>query len=497
MAKYTLALFAAVALAIAGAHAADPEVEEGVTVGTDANFADLIKNNDYVLVEFYAPWCGHCKSLAPEYAEAAQKLKEAGNEALLVKVDATEHEKSAEEHQVQGFPTLKWFKRGKASDYSGGRTASEIIAWIKKKTGPAAVPVTTVEAAQESIDTERVVVFGFFESETSTEAKEFVKAAEKSDLSFAITTEKAVADANDATAPQVIVFTNFDEKRYEFSGEITEEAISEFATASSVPLVIEFSEETAPIIFGGEIKSHYLFFVDSTSDGVADLKTEFSTAAKQLKGKVMMITLDISVESHERILEFFGISKEDCPTYRIINVEAEMAKYAPESNDLTAEAMAKFGQDYVDGNLKKNMNIEPLPADWDTKPVKVLTGENFHEVTTSEKHVLVEFYAPWCGHCKQLAPIYDQLGEIFEKHENIMIAKMDATANEIDGLQIEGFPTLKFYSKDGDVADFDGGRDLKDMAEFVAKKAGVEMPELPEGSEAGAEGTGEEPHDEL
>jgi len=45
--------------------------EDGVIIGTDGNLAQLLKDNEHVLVEFYAPWCGHCKKLTPEYAKAA------------------------------------------------------------------------------------------------------------------------------------------------------------------------------------------------------------------------------------------------------------------------------------------------------------------------------------------------------------------------------------------------------------------------------------------
>jgi protein disulfide-isomerase A1 len=101
--------------------------------------------------------------------------------------------------------------------------------------------------------------------------------------------------------------------------------------------------------------------------------------------------------------------------------------------------------------------------------------------------VFVEFYAPWCGHCQQLVPIWDKLGEKFADSEDIIIAKLDAIANEAEGLALEGFPTLIYYPKDGDEIAYDGAKDLPSLIAFVESGGKDQGPGEEEGAAMGEE----------
>ncbi|CAH2256640.1 jg19616 [Pararge aegeria aegeria] len=184
---------------------------------------------------------------------------------------------------------------------------------------------------------------------------------------------------------------SFEEPRVKYDGaEISEDLLKTWVFVQSMPTIVEFSHETASKIFGGQIKYHLLLFLSK-------------------------------VRLKLRILEFFGMKKEEVPSARLIALEQDMAKYKPANNELSANAV-----EHTDRPASNR-----------------------------------------CGHCKQLVPIYDKLAEHFEKDDDVVIAKIDATANELEHTKVTSFPTIKLYLKDNQVREYNGERTLAALTKFV------------------------------
>merc|ERR1712141_568633 len=220
---------------------------------------------------------------------------------------------------------FKGSDRAAPVDYKGGRKADEIVAWVTKKSGPPAVPVNGAEAAEKFRDDNEVAVVGFVAADDAV----FNGAGDSfDDVPFGILDADAAAELEVAEG-KIALLKQFDEGRADFSGE-NAEALTTFVKEEQLALVNEFSDKTAPKIFGGDLKQHNLLFAAKSAADFETINAAYTEAAKGFKGKLLFVLVDCDVEDNKRVMEFFGITEEDCPDMRVINMEKNMAKFAPE-----------------------------------------------------------------------------------------------------------------------------------------------------------------------
>ncbi|MEW5315601.1 MAG: hypothetical protein WDW38_007018 [Sanguina aurantia] len=307
---------------------------DDVAVITVANWETVVASSKFALIEFYAPWCGHCKTLAPHYVKAAAALKKTAPHVVIGKVDATVEAALGTRFKVSGYPTLKWFVDGvEASDYNGGRDAEGLIKWVSKKTGPPALTVSEVDELEAMEDKSEVTVLGYFSA-----------------------FEMILVGPADLFEPSSEVFS------------------------------------------------------------------AFKVAAKKFKGQLVFVTVNNEATEAEPVIKFF---------------------------DLKEAAGAA-----------------------------IVVGKSVDSIVFDKtKDVLLEVYAPWCGHCKKLTPIFQKLATRFSKIDSVVIAMMDGTENEHPLIEAKGYPSLIFFPAGEDTTPvvFDGKeRSLAALTKFIKKSATID-----------------------
>merc|ERR1711963_1041574 len=164
-----------------------------VQVWDDDNFGSNIGEHVITLVKFYAPWCGHCKKMAPEFDKASTILKANDPPVTLVKVDCTaEGKATCSKHGVSGYPTLKIFRGDSSSseDYNGPRESDGIVKYMRTKAGPTSKELLTIADLDKFKDNFDHSIVGFFSDESSDLYKKFKAVADSlsEDYRFAHTT---------------------------------------------------------------------------------------------------------------------------------------------------------------------------------------------------------------------------------------------------------------------------------------------------------------------
>ncbi|XP_005052236.1 PREDICTED: protein disulfide-isomerase A3 [Ficedula albicollis] len=436
------------------------------------------------LTPFRAPRCGHCKRLAPEYESAATRLK---GIVPLVKVDCTANSNTCNKYGVSGYPTLKIFRDGEeAGTYDGPRTADGIVSHLKKQAGPASVALSSVAEFEKFIGDKDASVVGFFGDASGDAYSEFMKAANslRDNYRFAHTTEEQLVQKYGEDGEGIVLFrpprlaNKFEESSVKYpEDKITSGKIKKFIQENIFGICPHMTEDNKDLIQGKDLLvAYYDVDYEKNAKGSNYWRNRVMMIAKKFLDAGHKLSYAVaSRKSFGHELSEFGLDSSvgEAPVVAIRTAKGD--KYVmQEEFSRDGKALERFLQDYFDGNLKKYLKSEPVPESNDG-PVKVVVAENFDEIVNAQdKDVLIEFYAPWCGHCKNLEPKYKELGEKLSKDPNIIIAKMDATANDVPSpYEVRGFPTIYFApaGKKQSPKKYEGGREVSDFISYLKREA--------------------------
>jgi protein disulfide-isomerase A1 len=453
-----------ISLMAAAGMAAASDVHQLKTDGFD----EFITKNNLVLAEFYAPWCGHCKALAPEYEKAATELKEKGIQ--LVKVDCTEESDLCQKQGVEGYPTIKVFRGSldNPTTYTGQRKSDSIVSYMVKQSLPA-VSVLTKETIDSFKTSDKVVVVAYFNADDKKSNETFSKIAEshRDDYLFGAISDPAVIEAAKVTAPGVIVYRTFDEPETVYDGAFEADALTSFVKTTAIPLIGEVGPETYAGYMSAGIPLAYVF-VEGDEQKAKYVDGLKKIAAKH-KGKINFATIDaVAFGAHAQNLNL----EQKWPAFAIQETVKNTKFPFDQTKELTIEAIETFTEEFVSGKVEPSIKSEPVPEKQEG-PVHIVVAHNYESIVLDEeKDVLVEFYAHWCGHCKALAPKYDELGALYfnnpEFAKKVTIAKVDATLNDVPD-EIQGFPTIKLFpaGKKKTPIDYSGARTVEDFVKFI------------------------------
>jgi protein disulfide-isomerase A1 len=457
--KFALGLLAAAAVATAS---------DVVQLKKDT-FDEFVKANDLVLAEFFAPWCGHCKALAPEYEEAATSLKE--KDIKVVKVDCTEEADLCQQHGVEGYPTLKVFRGlDNVSPYKGQRKAAAITSYMVKQSLPAVSEVTK-DTLEEFKKADKVVLVAYLSADDKVSSEVFTAAAEKlrDNYPFGVSTDAALAEAEGVTAPAVVLYKDFDEGKSVFSEKFDAEEIEKFAKTAATPLIGEVGPETYSDYMSAGLPLAYIFA--ETAEERKEISELLKPIAEAQRGVVNFGTIDAkSFGAHAGNL---NLKTDKFPAFAIQEVAKNQKFPFDQEKEITFDAIKAFVDDFVAGKVEPSIKSEPIPETQEG-PVTVVVAKNYNDIVLDDtKDVLIEFYAPWCGHCKSLAPKYEELAALYGKSEfkdQVVIAKVDATANDVPD-EIQGFPTIKLYpaGTKEEAVTYSGSRTVEDLIKFIAE----------------------------
>ncbi|KAK2908583.1 hypothetical protein Q8A67_004420 [Cirrhinus molitorella] len=451
--------------------------DKDVLVLTKSNFIRALKQYNQLLVHFYAPLSGQSLGSILEFREAAGALKEAESDVRLGGVDVKKEKDLADSLNVTIIPSIRLYLSGDKNNPVHCpvlKSSASILTWLKRRKGPSADIISDVTELEKFIGEDELVVLGLFKDLEEGMVKVFYEtAADIADLPFGVTAHDKIFSKYEISGDTVfLIRKSKPDKQFEMESSTVKTDLVQFIRLYEMELVTEYNGVTASKILNSAVLNHLLLFINKSEERFEEIYHAFKTTAETFRGKVLFVIIDVSELRNGRIMEYFRVRPEEAPQVRMVNL-SDNVQYQLPSDQFDAHSLLEFCLTYLEGKAKPKLQSEPIPENWDTQPVKELVGMNFEKVAFNhEKNVIVLFYAPWSSESRALFPLWEDLAEHFSENEDVVVAKIDVTANDVNLHLGEKYPVIKLFPAvyTERVVPYSGKRKLKPIVTFMNKE---------------------------
>jgi len=489
------------------------EEGSGIKVLDASNFDKFVGNaGQLAVVEFFAPWCGHCKQLVPEYIKAAKKLK---GMVDVYAIDASDQKNAeiAQAHGIRGFPTIMLFNGPKVIPYESQRTGDAIVAFAMKYVK--SVKKLTAKNHEKWLkkkDKVRVMLFT-----KKAEGSEFFNALSNKFTDHAefgvVRKDKKIGkkfkvDYTDKNT--ILIFETGSVEPIWYTGAMRARPFKKFLMKYT-PGMEPDPEDFLPKVLDESCwqqsckkKGLCVMVITNHNEEESERVHDSLLEAQEATDSASLfawVQID-GVVHREWVETVFGKGMNwDIPQVVVISSVKNM--YAQYFGSYSYTTLSSWVSGILTGSTRTSKiaseEIPELPSDTEhcpapkpkkpkKKPKKAsdgagggpgkgskylvpLTADNFDEkVVDNPQPAIVEFYAPWCGHCKNLAPHYAKAADKLKGMVTFGVVDCTEEQELCQENGIQGYPTLKVFEIEADTPkDYQGPREGKGIAKYARK----------------------------
>lgn len=272
-----------------------------------------------------------------------------------------------------------------------------ITSYMVKQSLPA-VSILSKDNLEEFKTADKVVLVAYIDAEDKAWNETYTTVAEalRESFLFGATNDATLAKAEGVTIPSLVLYKSFDEGKNVYDGKVDADSIEKFAKTASIPLIGEVGPQTYSGYMAAGIPLAYIFA--ETPEQRTELATLLKPIAEKHRGAINFATIDAkSFGAHAGNL---NLKTDSFPAFAVQETVKNLKFPYSQDQEITFEAIDSFVKDFVDGKIEPSIKSEPIPESQNS-PVHVVVAHTYNDIVLDDsKDVLIEFYAPWCGHCK-------------------------------------------------------------------------------------------------